>query len=88
MAQTAHTDSYSSSHGSTLAVVDSGTSMYILKGTTFLTNLREHHVAVASFSGDTSRSTHTGDFFAFARTSNDRLAPLIDLNSALVVPDS
>jgi hypothetical protein len=62
--------------------------MHILQSTTFLSNPREHHAAVASFSGDTSHSTHTGDFLAFARTSNDRLAPLIDLNSALVDPDS
>ena len=62
--------------------------MHILQSTTFLSNPREHYAAVASFSGDTSRSTHTGDFFVFARTSDDRNAPLTDFNSALVVPDS
>jgi hypothetical protein len=62
--------------------------MHILQSTTFLSNPREHHVAVVSFFGDTSRSTHTGDFLAFTRTSNDRLEPLIDLNSALIVQDS
>ena len=83
-----NSNSYSSNHGYSLAIVDSGTWMHIFQNTTFLSNSRECHAAVASFSGDTSRSTHTGDFHALARTTDGRLTALMDSNSALVVPDS
>jgi len=54
MAQTQ--DSYSRA-----ANIDSGTNMHILQQTTFTDNTYEEPSSVASFSGNTSRSTLRGD---------------------------
>jgi len=76
------------SHGSHFAVVDSGTSMYILQYHLFTSNLSEDHTAVSRFSGNTSRATHRGDFNCVVRAQNGRLIHLVDPSAVLVIPDS
>ena len=87
LANTEHHSMYTSS-GEILAIVDSGTSKHIFQCRTLLANAQESHIAVASFSGDTSRSTYSGDLLCTVRTEDGKLLPLSDINSALVVHDA
>jgi len=75
------------SNGEILAIVDSCTSKHILQCRTLLANAKEAHVAVSSFTGDTSHSTNSGDLLYTVRTENGQLLPLSDTSSALV-PDA
>ena len=45
-------------------------------------------MTVSSFTGDTSRSTYSGDLLCTVRTENGQLLPLSDTSSALVVPNA
>jgi len=76
------------SPSSHFAVVDSGTSMHILQYRLFTSNLSEDHTAVSGFSGNTSRSTHRGNFNCVVRAQNGRFIHLVDPSAALVIPDS
>ena len=70
------------------ALVDSGASIHILTGHTFLTEATTNHSAVASFAGSTSRATHKGTFTALVQCINNRFHPFVQKHSALVVPDA
>jgi len=76
------------SPGSHFAVVDSGTSMYILQYRLFTSNLSEDHTAVFGFSGNTSSAKQRGNFNCVVRAQNNRLIHLVDTSAALVIPDS
>jgi hypothetical protein len=87
LANNSHNAMHTSS-GEILAIVDSGTSKHIFQCRTLLANAQESHIPVASFSGDTSRSTYSGDLLCTVRTEDGKLLPLSDSNSALAVPDA
>ena len=70
------------------AVIDSGTSKHVLLEHIYLANATEDHTAVAGFSGQTSRATHRGDFTATVRTATGKLIHIIDVDSALAIPDA
>ena len=72
------------------ALVDSGASIHILTGHTFLTEVTTNHSAVASFAGSTSTDTHKGTFTALVQCTNNRFHPFVQKkkHSALVVPDA
>jgi len=76
------------SPGSHFAVTDSGTSMHILQYRLFTSNLSDNHTALSGFSGNTSRSTQTGDLNCVVRVQNGRLIHLVDPSVALVIPDN
>ena len=70
------------------AVIDSGTSKHVLLEHIYLAIATEDHTAVAGFSGQTSRATHRGDYTATVRTVTGKLIHIIDVDSALVIPDA
>ena len=70
------------------AIIDSGTNMHILQQTLFADNTYEKHSSVASFSGNTSRSTLRGDLSCTVLTEQQRMLHLHNTDSAIIVPDS
>jgi len=72
------------------AIIDSGANMHILQQTLsrFTDNTYEKHSSVASFSGNTSRSTFRGDFSCTVLTEHKQMQHLHNTHSAIVVPDT